>query len=268
MFSAVAEEEARRTTVNGILTDPLDVQVSLRRCRSVFGPGLCCHLSCTSQEISSVAADTAHEVCSLISLRQHDIISRRMGSYSFTEIYDQYHLADKRISWVECGRLLLGDMKPVWTSFSEAAGIEIDPETHDFFERDVSHARYFRLCASESNQCFHYPLERYEHRRSVAFRIEFYRTGEKSQDSCKDEDFGSPISSCMVPLNSEWAVPYIGYSGTHGDSLTRRCIVASRLSVTVLAFATTAPDKLIASVSLDVMHLSRMPVIFIDRGSY
>jgi hypothetical protein len=42
------------------------------------------------------------------------------------------------------------------------------------------------------------------------FRIELYGADKSYQNSCLDHRFESPISSCMVSLDSRWSIRYIG----------------------------------------------------------
>lgn len=123
-------------------------------------------------------------------------------------IYDQYR-ADGRINWVECG--IEGDFRV--TSRYKNDDLELGTEEKRFFRRMCLALDIWLIQRVESGVSVHWKDLKTTERR---YRIEFYRTDEKYLDSCKDEDFSRQISSCMVPLDTSWAVRYFWLP--HNDS--------------------------------------------------
>jgi len=115
-------------------------------------------------------------------------------------IYEQY-LADERINWVECGNE--GSYRI--TSHSAGGDLELDSGPHAFFQHTCQALDIWLIQRVDSGVSVHWKDLGTDERR---FRVELYRTGKQYVDSCRDQDFSRQISSCMVPLDSDWAVRY------------------------------------------------------------
>ena len=116
------------------------------------------------------------------------------------KIYDLYR-DDERISWVQCGDA--GQFEV--TSMSGEPEFELGSTGQEVVERLCIETSARLVQRVESGVAVHWQDIATAERK---YRIELYRTKQRYPDDCDNEDFSSPVASCMLLLNENWAVRY------------------------------------------------------------